>query len=53
MTGRSQSRQAVEKRWDTAIDIVLNSGVMYGYIEDFWLYVDGKLTEDELRKAIP
>jgi hypothetical protein len=41
---RSQSRAATEKRWDKAIDRVLNSGLMLPYMEDLWKYVDGQIT---------
>lgn len=40
----SQSPKASEKRWDKAIDRVLNSGLMCPYMDDFWSYVDGKIS---------
>lgn len=42
--GHTQRPSAVDKRFDRAVDRVLNSGLMYGFMEDFWRYVDGKIT---------
>ena len=50
---RSLSKRAVEKRWDTAIDIVLNSGLLADRLEVFWAYVDGIATRSELEEMFP
>ena len=42
--GMSMSDKAVTERWDKAIDRILNSGLMYAYMEDFWRYIDGQIT---------
>lgn len=38
-----------EKRWDTAIDWVLNHGVTYDLVPAVFAYTDGLITEKEMR----
>jgi len=49
----SQSQAACEKRWNKAVDCILNSGTMLPYMEDFWRYVDGQITEKQFRDRMP
>ena len=49
----AQPDDAVIERWDTAIDCVLNSGLLAPYIEDFFRFVDGEITEDQFRSNFP
>jgi len=41
-----------QRRWDIAIDIVLNSGLFAPYVDDFWRFVDGEDPEGEFRRSI-
>lgn len=52
-TCRCQADPEFEKRWNTAIDVVLNSGLLFPHIGAFWQFCDGEITEDELRNEIP
>jgi hypothetical protein len=42
-----------EDRYDQAVEVVLNSGLLGPHMDSFWAFVDGEITEDELRKEIP
>lgn len=46
------TKSATEKRWDRAIDRILNSGLMAPYMEDFWRYIDGKITWAEFNRRM-
>lgn len=52
MTRLSQSEAAFEKRWDQAINRILNSGLMYPYMKDFWKYVDGEINFPEFDRRM-
>jgi hypothetical protein len=45
-------KPAVDKRWDKAIDRILNSGLMYPYMDDFWRYIDGKITFEQFSERM-
>lgn len=50
----SEAREDSEsRRFDKAVDIVLNSGLLAPYMDDFWAFVDGEIDEDEARKRLP
>lgn len=49
---RGMSTAATEKRWDLAVDRVLNSGLMYPYIDDFFAYLDDKITYEEFNERM-
>ena len=44
---RAPGDSAPEERWKKAIDRVLNSGLMFPHMGEFWAYVDGEITWDE------
>jgi len=44
-----QSSDTEEGRWDKAIDRILNSGLLFPYMADFWSYVDGEIEWDQFR----
>ena len=47
MTARSKADKDAEQRWNKAIDRILNSGLLYPHMDDFWKYVDGEIAWDE------
>jgi hypothetical protein len=49
---RSRYPDDEQRRWDIAIDIVLNSGLFAPYVDDFWRFVDGEDPEGEFRRSI-
>lgn len=51
--GDAPNTPGEDRRFDLAIDIVLNSGLMLPYMEYFWAFVDGEITEDEARERLP
>lgn len=47
------AKQRTEKqRFDVAVDRVLNSGLMYGYMESFWKYVDGEIPYEQFSEEM-
>lgn len=50
---RSTSEAATRKRFDKAIDLLLNSGVLSEFMDDFWRYVDGKMSWAEFQDRMP
>lgn len=38
------------KRFDFAVDVLLNSGTLYSYVDAFWQFVDG---DDEALERFP
>lgn len=44
---RAPGDSAPEERWKKAIDRVLNSGLMFPHMGEFWAYVDGEISWDE------
>ena len=44
-----QSSDAEVRRWNKAIDRILNSGLLFPYMADFWSYVDGEIEWDQFR----
>lgn len=50
---RRAKEGADEARWDYAIDVLLNSGTLYPYMDDFFKYVDGEISEDEFHERMP
>lgn len=49
-----RERAEGERRWNTAIDVLLNSRFCAepGVQEPFWAYVDGEIDEATLKKAL-
>lgn len=41
-----------DRRWDCAVDRVLNSGLLCGYMDDFWRYVDGEIAWEEFDRRM-
>jgi hypothetical protein len=42
--GKRRRARTEAARFDQAVDRVLNSGLMLPYMDDFWAFVDGKLS---------
>lgn len=40
------------KRFNTAMDVMVNSGRMADCTDAFWAFVDGKATEEDFRHAV-
>lgn len=49
--GRDTKSQ--QKRWNFAVDRVLNSGLMDPHMTDFWAYVDLEITWEEFNERLP
>ncbi len=47
MTARSKADKDAEERWNKAINRILDSGLLYPHMDDFWKYVDGEIAWDE------
>ncbi len=41
-----------DERFNQAVDRVLNSGLMCGYMDDFWRYVDMEISYEEFDKRM-
>lgn len=48
-----RNTKSTKKRFDYAVDQMLNSGLMYPYVEDFFRYVDGELTWEQYTEVAP
>lgn len=42
-----------DKRFDLAVDILLNSGLLAPHTDDLFAFVDGEIDEDEARRRLP
>lgn len=48
-----RNTKSAKKRYDYAVDQMLNSGTMCPFIDDFWRYVDGVLTWEQYTEVAP
>lgn len=39
---------AVQDRYDEAVEVVLDSGLMFPHMNAFWAYVDGMISKEDL-----
>ena len=53
MSTARERTTATDKRWDKAIDRILNSGTMSPYMDDFWRFVDGKISYATFCERMP
>lgn len=40
------------RRFEQAVDVLLNSAVMAEWVDDFWAVVDGELPAEEFRRKL-
>lgn len=53
VTPKAKREDPETKRFDRAVDRILNSGTMLSYMADFWRFVDGKISFKEFDQRMP
>ena len=51
--GEMDPGATVDKRWDLAIDRILNSGTMSPHMTAFWQYIDGEIPWEKFCEEMP